>query len=86
MKQIFKRSIDLIMQISLQNQCAILITAIVKKETENRKDDKDIVKDEYEKQEFDPFRELFLWALVLGRKELALLFWKAGKDHIGRYT
>ena len=34
-------------------------------------------------REFDPIRELFLWSLLLSRKELALLFWKAGKDHIG---
>ena len=30
-----------------------------------------------------PHRELFLWALLLNRKEIALIFWKAGVDHIG---
>ena len=29
-------------------------------------------------------RELFLWAVVLNRRELAHLFWQAGKDQIGR--
>ncbi|XP_064621625.1 transient receptor potential cation channel subfamily M member-like 2 [Lineus longissimus] len=30
-----------------------------------------------------PERELFLWAIMLNRKELASLFWRSGKDHIG---
>ena len=31
----------------------------------------------------NPERELFLWAVLLNRRELAQLFWRAGKDHIG---
>jgi hypothetical protein len=31
----------------------------------------------------NPQRELFLWAVLLNRKELALLFWKSGVDQIG---
>ena len=31
-----------------------------------------------------PERELFLWALLLNRRQLAMLFWKLGQDHIGR--
>ncbi|CAH1793997.1 unnamed protein product, partial [Owenia fusiformis] len=31
----------------------------------------------------DPYKELFLWAILLNRRELAHLFWKLGKDHIG---
>jgi transient receptor potential cation channel subfamily M protein 2 len=30
-----------------------------------------------------PERELFLWALLLNRRQLAMIFWRAGKDHIG---
>ncbi len=30
-----------------------------------------------------PERELFLWALLLNRKNLALMFWRLGSDHIG---
>ena len=30
-----------------------------------------------------PERALFLWALLFNRKELSLIFWKVGKDHIG---
>jgi hypothetical protein len=26
---------------------------------------------------------LFFWALLFGRKELAMLFWRLGSDHIG---
>ena len=29
-------------------------------------------------------KELFLWAVLLNRRELALIFWKNGKDHIGK--
>ena len=28
-------------------------------------------------------RDLFLWAVLLNRKNLAMLFWQSGKDHIG---
>ena len=31
----------------------------------------------------NPNRELFLWALLFSNKELAMLFWRLGKDHIG---
>ena len=31
----------------------------------------------------NPERELFVWALLFGRKELAMLFWRMGRDHIG---
>jgi hypothetical protein len=31
----------------------------------------------------NPERELFFWALLFGRKELAMLFWRLGRDHIG---
>ena len=33
-----------------------------------------------------PERELFLWALLLNRRQLAMLFWKLGQDHIGAST
>lgn len=33
----------------------------------------------------NPERELFLWAVLLNRQELAEFFWNKGKDHIGRY-
>ena len=29
-----------------------------------------------------PERELLIWALLLNRKELAMIFWKLGQDHI----
>lgn len=32
----------------------------------------------------NPERELFMWAVLFNRRELAELFWKAGKDHIGQ--
>ncbi|XP_064608301.1 transient receptor potential cation channel subfamily M member 2-like [Liolophura sinensis] len=36
------------------------------------------------RQEFEhPERELFLWALLLNRREMAKFFWRTGKDHIG---
>ncbi|XP_021379559.1 transient receptor potential cation channel subfamily M member 1-like [Mizuhopecten yessoensis] len=36
------------------------------------------------KHDFElPERELFLWALLLNRMDLAKLFWKLGKDHLG---
>ncbi|XP_033755589.1 transient receptor potential cation channel subfamily M member-like 2 isoform X2 [Pecten maximus] len=36
------------------------------------------------KHDFDlPERELFLWALLLNRMDLAKLFWKLGRDHLG---
>jgi len=31
----------------------------------------------------NPERELFFWALLFGRKELTMLFWRMGRDHIG---
>ena len=31
-----------------------------------------------------PERDLFLWAVLLNRRDLAKLFWKASKDHIGK--
>ena len=31
----------------------------------------------------NPGRELFMWAILLNRKDLALIFWKACPDHIG---
>ena len=31
----------------------------------------------------NPERELFVWALLFGRKDLAMLFWRMGRDHIG---
>jgi hypothetical protein len=31
----------------------------------------------------NPARELFFWALLFSRKELAFLFWRLGGDHIG---
>lgn len=30
-----------------------------------------------------PERELFIWALLLNRMELAKLFWRIGKDQLG---
>ena len=38
---------------------------------------------ERSKIEDHPEQELFLWALLLNRKNLADYFWKAGNDHIG---
>ncbi|XP_013384358.1 transient receptor potential cation channel subfamily M member 2 isoform X1 [Lingula anatina] len=39
---------------------------------------------EEQKCEFErPEKHLMLWAVLLNRKELAKLFWKMGKDHIG---
>ncbi|XP_069123673.1 transient receptor potential cation channel subfamily M member-like 2 isoform X2 [Argopecten irradians] len=36
------------------------------------------------KHDFElPERELFLWALLLNRMDLAKLFWKLGRDHLG---
>lgn len=34
----------------------------------------------------NPERDLFLWAVLLNRQELAKLFWRMGKDHIGNYS
>ncbi len=31
-----------------------------------------------------PERELFLWAVLFNRQELANIFWRMGKDHIGK--
>jgi len=31
----------------------------------------------------NPERELFFWALLFGRKDLTMLFWRMGRDHIG---
>lgn len=31
----------------------------------------------------NPERELFYFSLLLGRKEMAIQFWRYGKDHIG---
>jgi hypothetical protein len=31
----------------------------------------------------NPERELFVWALLFSRKDLAMLFWRMGRDHIG---
>ncbi len=31
----------------------------------------------------NPFKELLIWALLLNRKDMAMLFWRSGKDHIG---
>jgi len=30
-----------------------------------------------------PERELFLWAVLLNRQEIARIFWRASADHIG---
>ncbi|XP_064629774.1 transient receptor potential cation channel subfamily M member-like 2 [Lineus longissimus] len=30
-----------------------------------------------------PEKELLLWSVLLNRRELALMFWRAGRDHIG---
>ena len=35
--------------------------------------------------DFDnPAKELFYWAILFNRRELAYLFWKSGKDQIGK--
>ena len=37
--------------------------------------------------DFDnPEKELFIWAILLNRRELAHLFWKMGKDQVGEST
>lgn len=30
-----------------------------------------------------PERDLFIWAILFNRKEVAMLFWRAGQDPIG---
>ena len=35
--------------------------------------------------ELDPQRELFIWAILLNRRELAHFFWKIGQDHLGEF-
>ena len=31
----------------------------------------------------NPEKDLLFWAVLLNRKDLAHIFWKLGKDHIG---
>jgi hypothetical protein len=35
--------------------------------------------------EFDAEKELFLWSVVTGRHELALLFWSRGRNKVCKY-
>lgn len=40
-----------------------------------------LTSDEYQIPDFDnPFQELFLWAVLLNRQEMAKILWKGGKD------
>ncbi|XP_061167153.1 transient receptor potential cation channel subfamily M member-like 2 [Saccostrea echinata] len=40
-----------------------------------------LTSDEYQVPDFDnPFQELFLWAVLLNRQEMAKILWKGGKD------
>ena len=40
----------------------------------------DLTADEYQVPDFDnPFQELFLWAVLLNRQEMAKILWKGGK-------
>lgn len=39
-----------------------------------------LTSDEYQIPDFDnPFQELFLWAVLLNRQEMAKILWKGGK-------
>ena len=43
-----------------------------------------IIEEETKSEFNNPERELFVWAILLNRKDLALIFWKACADQIGR--
>ncbi|XP_078332506.1 transient receptor potential cation channel subfamily M member-like 2 isoform X3 [Crassostrea virginica] len=56
-----------------------ILTMATGKKQESMVDD--LTADEYQVPDFDnPFQELFLWAVLLNRQEMAKILWKGGKD------